>query len=424
MLTQTITKVIRRYLVGSKQDFIFKQVDDIKLPSIEKIDLYIHIPFCKNKCPYCPYNKIKYDKNLTTPYLKAILAEIEQYYNRLGRIEISSIYIGGGTPTNLIDELGVILKKIRELFIITGNICIETTPSDLNKETVSKLVSYAVNLVSLGVQSFDDKYLKLIGRNYKAIILYPVIELLLLSNFKSINLDLMFALPGQTVKEAILDSRKAISSGVNQVTFYPLFTFPYSTVGRYLNLQKVKMPNIITRKKMYYAIHDFCMDNGFNRVSVWGFKRGDVPRYSSVTRDNYIGFGAGAGSHISETFYLNTFSVKEYIKTCFNNKLPVALKMDFTDSMTKYYWLYWRFYDTYIPKKQLFKLFGKKDKNIQLLLWLTSTLKLSEEDIKNIFLSKRGAFWIHLIQNYFVLNYIDKVWSIAMKTPWPKEVKI
>lgn len=424
MLTQIITRAIRRYLVGSRQEFIFKPIDDIKLPSIEKIDMYIHIPFCKNNCPYCPYNKIKYDKSLVGPYLKAILTEIEQYYNRLGRIDVSSIYIGGGTPTNLVDELGVILGRIRDRFIITGNICIETTPSDLNKETVSKLVSYGINLVSLGVQSFNNKYLQLIGRNYKASVLYPVIALLLSSNFKSINIDLMFALPGQTVKEVILDLKKAINSGVNQVTLYPLFTFPYSTVGKYLNLKRVKMPNIITRKSMYYAIHDFCIDNGFKRVSVWGFIRNDVPRYSSVTRDNYIGFGAGAGSHISKTFYLNTFSVKEYIKTCFNEKLPVALKMDFTDSMTRYYWLYWRFYDTYIPKGQLFELFGKNDKNIQLLLWLINILKLGEKDAENVFLSKRGAFWLHLIQNYFVLNYIDKIWSVAMKKPWPNEIRI
>lgn len=424
MLTQIITRAIRRYLVGSRQEFIFKPIDDIKLPSIEKIDMYIHIPFCKNNCPYCPYNKIKYDKSLVGPYLKAILTEIEQYYNRLGRIDVSSIYIGGGTPTNLVDELGVILGRIRDRFIITGNICIETTPSDLNKETVSKLVSYGINLVSLGVQSFNNKYLQLIGRNYKASVLYPVIALLLSSNFKSINIDLMFALPGQTVKEVILDLKKAINSGVNQVTLYPLFTFPYSTVGKYLNLKRVKMPNIITRKSMYYAIHDFCIDNGFKRVSVWGFIRNDVPRYSSVTRDNYIGFGAGAGSHISKTFYLNTFSVKEYIKTCFNEKLPVALKMDFTDSMTRYYWLYWRFYDTYIPKGQLFELFGKNDKNIQLLLWLINILKLGEKDAENVFLSKRGAFWLHLIQNYFVLNYIDKIWSVAMKKPWPDEIRI
>lgn len=358
------------------------------------------------------------------PYLKAILAEIEQHYNRLGRIKITSIYIGGGTPTNLIDELGVILGRIRDRFIIAGDVCIETNPSEINEEIVNKLIKYGINLVSLGVQSFNNKYLQLIGRNYKASILYPVIELLLSSNFKSINIDLMFALPGQTVREVVLDLKKAINSGVGQITLYPLFTFPYSTVGKYLNLKSVKMPNIITRKSMYYTIHNFCTDNDFKRVSVWGFIRDDVPRYSSVTRDNYIGFGAGAGSHIPKAFYLNTFSVKEYIKSCLNNKLPVALKMDFTDSMNRYYWLYWRLYDTYIPKKQLFELFSKKDKNIQLLLWLIRTFKLGKEDTEKVCLSERGAFWLHLVQNYFVLNYINKIWSIAMKEPWPNEIKI
>lgn len=98
--------------------------------------------------------------------------------------------------------------------------------------------------------------------------------------------------------------------------------------------------------------------------------------------------------------------------------------MDFTDSMNRYYRLYWRLYDTYIPKKQLFELFSKKDKNIQLLLWLIRTFKLGKEDTEKVCLSERGAFWLHLVQNYFVLNYINKIWSIATKEPWPNEIKI
>jgi coproporphyrinogen III oxidase-like Fe-S oxidoreductase len=424
MISGTVTKSIRQYLVGPNSQFIFKTIDTVELPPIDKIDLYIHIPFCKNLCPYCPYNKVKYDKSLVEPYIKAMLAEIEQYHARLGGIEIPSIYIGGGTPTNIIDELGVIIRRIRDCFIVTGDICIETNPSDMSAETVSRLVEYGVRLVSLGVQSFDDRYLQLIGRNYRASTLYPTIELLLSAGFKAVNLDLMFALPGQTVKEALADLHKAISSGVNQITLYPLFTFPYSTAGKYLRLKRLKMPKIFTRRRMYRAIHEFCLENGFRRVSVWGFKRGDVPRYSSVTRDNYIGLGAGAGSYIPGAFYLNTFSVREYVRACLNNILPIALKMDFTESMARYYWLYWRLYDTYIPKKQLSELPGAEDKKIRWSLWLAKILSLYEEDAEQICLTERGAFWLHLLQNYFVLNYIDKVWSIAMKEPWPKEIEI
>ena len=424
MISETTTRALRRYLLGSDSQFVFQAIDAVELPEIDKTGLYIHIPFCKNTCPYCPYNKVTYDKSLVEPYLEAMLMEIERYHAHLGGIEISSIYIGGGTPTNLIDELEVILRRIRDCFVVTGDICIETNPSDTSEETVRKLVDYGVGLVSLGVQSFDDRYLQLIGRNYTAEVLHPTIELLLSYGFKSVNLDLMFALPGQSVEEVVSDLRKAIASGVNQVTLYPLFTFPYSAAGRYLKLKRVKMPNIFTRRRMYRAIHDFCLENGFQRVSVWGFKRGDAPIYSSVTRDNYVGLGAGAGSYIPGAFYFNTFSVEEYIKTCLNDRLPVAFKMDFNESMAQYYWLYWRIYETYITKKRLFEIFVDKDKRIRPLLWLAGLCGLHEEDAEQICLTERGAFWLHLMQNYFALNYIDKMWSIAMKEAWPQEIEI
>jgi oxygen-independent coproporphyrinogen-3 oxidase len=356
--------------------------------------------------------------------MEAMLIEIERYHAHLGGVEISSIYVGGGTPTNLIDELEVILRRIGDLFVVTGDICVETNPSDITEETVRKLVDYGVGLVSLGVQTFDDRYLKLIGRNYTADVLYPAIESLLSSDLKSVNLDLMFALPGQSVEEVISDLRKAITSGVNQVTLYPLFTFPYSAAGKYLKLKRVKMPDIFTRRRMYRAIHDFCIENGFQQVSVWGFKRGDAPRYSSVTRDDYLGLGAGAGSHVPGAFYFNTFSVEEYIKTCLKDRLPVAFRMDLTESMARYYWLYWRLYDTYISKKRLFEIFGDRYKRVRRLFWPAKVLRLFTEDAEQIYLTKRGAFWLHLLQNYFVLNYIDKVWSVAMKEAWPTEIRI
>ncbi len=424
MISETITRVLRRYLVGPDSQFIFQAIDALELPAIDKTGLYIHIPFCKNACPYCPYNKIAYDSKLVGPYLEAMLIEIERYHAHLGGVEISSIYVGGGTPTNLIDELEVILRRIRERFVVTGDICVETNPLDITEETVRKLVDYGVGLVSLGVQTFDDRYLKLIGRNYTADILYPAIESLMSSGFKSVNLDLMFALPGQSVEEVISDLQKAIAAGVNQVTLYPLFTFPYSAAGKYLKLKRVKMPDIFTRRRMYRAIHDFCLENGFQRVSVWGFKRGDAPRYSSVTRDSYIGLGAGAGSYVPGAFYLNTFSVEEYIKTCLNYRLPVALKMDFTESMARYYWLYWRLYDSYIPKAQLSERFQRDEKRVRWLLALARLLGLCEEEGEQLGLTESGAFWPHLMQNYFALNYIDKVWSIAMKEAWPREIAL
>jgi len=423
MIVDFVTRTIRRILVGKEQRFIFTRKDNITIPSLSKIDLYIHIPFCKNMCPYCPYNRIKYDKNLVGPYTRAVLNEIEQYYLRLGKIEISSIYIGGGTPTTLIDELGVILKSIREKFAIAGDICIETSPSDLNEDIIRKLKGFGVDLISIGVQSFDDEFLKILGRNYDAAKAYSTVNLALSSNFKSVNIDLMFALPEQNIEEVVDDLNEAVKIGANQVTTYPLFTFPYSSVGRYLKIRRVKMPNIFKRRKMYEEIHNFFIQNGYHRVSVWGFKKGSSPRYSSVTRDTYIGIGAGAGSRLPDVFYLDTFSVKDYIETALTGRLPIALTMNMTPKLRKYYWLYWRFYDTYIDRQSYYEIFGE---NIRLkaIFCIAKLLGLSKENQNQIELTERGAFYIHLLQNYFVLNYIDKVWSVAMKEPWPDKIEI
>lgn len=206
MLVNFLTKKIRTYFVGKQQEFAFKKVntEEFNLPKVEKIGIYIHIPFCKSICPFCPYNKIKFDKTLIAPYLDAMLNEIDIYSQRLGKVEISSIYIGGGTPTNMIDELGVILKKIKESFLLNGDICIETSVADVNKETVDKLKSYGVTLVSLGVQSFKDKYIKFLGRNYNEQAIEPAIKLLKDAGLKSINIDLMFALKSQNVDDILL----------------------------------------------------------------------------------------------------------------------------------------------------------------------------------------------------------------------------
>lgn len=424
MLPAFVTKIIRRCLVGPEQDFSLRAAQNVDLGPVQKTGLYIHIPFCKNLCPYCPYNKISYEQRLAEPYLNALLEEVEQYYNRIGRAEITSIYIGGGTPTNLINELGVVLNRIRERFHVTGDICVETNPGDLDRETVGKLLQYGINLVSLGGQSFDNRYLKLLGRSYHAAALDHSLELALNAGFKSVNLDLMFALPGQTTVEVERDLARAVCSGVDQVTTYPLFSFPYSTVGRYRKLKKVKMPNLAARRRMYRTIHGFFLDHGFRRVSVWGFLQGKAPRYSSVTRERYIGLGAGAGSHVPGVFYLNTFSVEEYIKSCQSGRLPVALSMDFTKMMALYYWLYWRLYDTSIPKQQLFALFGEGNRELKLLLRLLFTFKMAVDEEEQIVLNERGAFWLHLLQNHFALPYINKVWSAAQETPYPDRVKL
>lgn len=392
---------------------------------MERLNLYIHIPFCRNKCPYCPYNKIEYDKSLVAPYLGAMLNELQLYRETFGKFKITSIYIGGGTPTLLIDELKVVIDKIKEIFVLDGDICLETSPNDITGDLVKKIKDSGIQLVSIGVQSFHDHNLRFIGRDYKASELDEKISALVNADFKSINLDMIFALPGQDIENLKYDLERSVNTGVNQITTYPLFTFPYSTIGRYLKLKRVRMPNLKKRKEMYYYINHYLHSKGFRRVSVWGFKKGDAPRYSSVTRDNYIGIGAGAGSHMPDGFYLNTFSVKKYIDKCSQKTFPSALCMKFNETMQNYFWLYWRFYDTYISKAEFKRRFALKTRGkVDDLLMLFKMLGLTEEDDEAIRFNLRGAFWIHLLQNHFSLNYINKIWAVAMKEPFPDRINL
>jgi len=418
-----MTRFIRRAVVGKEQEFTFRMKGDIAIPPLNRIDLYLHIPFCRSLCPYCPYNRIKYDADLVAPYTEAVLKEIEQYSSKLGKIEISSVYIGGGTPTTMINEIGIIIESLQSKFNITGNIGIETSPGDLTQDITEKLISFGVDMLSLGVQSFNDECLKYLGRNYDAARAHAAVDLAISAGFKSVNFDLMFTLPGQSMDNVLDDLKKAVSAGVNQITVYPLFTFPYSSVGKYQKIKNVKMPDFFIRRSMYKEIYNFLMQNGYHPISVWGFKKGRPPRYSSVTRDTYIGLGAGAGSRLPASFYFNTFSVKEYIKTTLSGKLPVAISMELTPGLQKYYWLYWRFYETCIDRHSLKHEYGEKPL-LAGFFTLIRILGLARQNKNRVELTERGAFYIHLLQNYFILNYINKVWTAAMREPWPGEIKI
>ncbi len=168
----------------------------------------------------------------------------------------------------------------------------------------------------------------------------------------------MFALPGQTAADVVADLEHAAELGADQLTTYPLFTFPYTAVGEYLHLAGVKMPDLSTRREHYRAISEWCESHGFERVSVWGFKRGGAPRYSSVTRDGYIGIGPGSGSHLPDGFTLNTFDLAEWEAALARGDSPIALRMPFEGEMNGWWWLYWRFYDTHIPMAALDEALG------------------------------------------------------------------
>ena len=424
-LLRKTTRAVRRYLVGPEQRWVFERpAQGWTPPRIERTSLYLHVPFCRHCCPYCPYTKVPYRESLVEPYTRAAIAEVDWWADAIGPAEITSIYIGGGTPTLALDSVASVLARVRERFRLTGDICIETNPADVDAETVRRLHDVGVALVSLGVQSFQPENLATIGRDYEPIVAERALALLAESGFASVNADLMFALPRQTVADVTADLARAAQLGANQLTTYPLFTFPYTSVGEYLRLTAVRMPNLRVRRAHYRAISEWCAEHGFERVSVWGFKRGAVPRYSSVTRDGYIGIGPGAGSHLPDGFVLNTFDLDSWIQATCDGRTAIALRMPFAGEMSGWWWLYWRFYDTRIPLDDLDAALGNDAPKARRWLRVVEQAGLAVRHGGYLELTEPGAFWLHLAQNHFALNYVNTLWTQARREPWPQAVAI
>ena len=424
-LSRLATRAIRRYLVGPAQRWVFEPPPQgWTPPRVERTSLYLHVPFCRNCCPYCPYTRVPYDETLVEPYTRAALAEVDWWAHTIGPAEITSIYIGGGTPTLALVSVAKVLARVRERFRLTGDICIETNPADVDDETVRQLHKVGVALVSLGVQSFHPKNLAILGRRYEPPVAEHALALLAESGFASVNADIMFALPGQTAGDVTADLARAAQLGANQLTTYPLFTFPYTSVGEYLRLTAVRMPNLRVRRAHYRAIAGWCAQHGFERVSVWGFRRGAVARYSSVTRDGYIGVGPGAGSHLPDGFVLNTFDLDSWIHATCEGRTAIALRMPFAGEMSGWWWLYWRFYDTRIPLDDLDAALGNDAPKARRWLRAVEQAGLAVRNGGYLELTEPGALWLHLAQNHFALNYVNTLWTEARREAWPQVVAI
>lgn len=424
-ISRVVTRGVRRHLVGPEQRWVFKppQVDWAP-PRVERTSLYLHVPFCRNCCPYCPYTKVPYRPELVESYTQAALLEVDRWAEAIGPAEITSVYLGGGTPTLALDSVARVLARVRERFRMTGGVCIETNPSDVDERIVAQLHECGVELVSLGVQSFLPRNLETIGRRYKPDVAEKALSLLASSGFASVNADIMFALPGQTTAELLGDLDRAAELGADQVTTYPLFTFPYTPVGEYMHLKGVRMPDIATRHEQYDAITRWAADNGFERVSVWGFKRGKAPRYSSVTRDGYIGIGPGSGSHLPDGFTLNTFDLAEWERALTEGRSPIALRMPFEAQMSGWWWLYWRFYDTRIPVAALDEALGVDAAKAKRWLSALKAAGLAHRENGTLELTDSGTFWLHLAQNHFALSYVNTLWTAAREDAWPDSVEI
>jgi len=396
-----------------------------KFQDISEFGLYLHIPFCKQICPYCPYNKEIYQSETAEMYTRAIKKEIDFYSGFLGDKPVTSFYIGGGTPTTMLHSgLGSILDHVFRKFNMQCDIHMESHPNDLSPDNLNAIRALNVENLSVGVEALQDKYLKILKRPYNTREVKAVIERAVNKEFKCFNVDFIFALPGQTYDELEQAGNELVEMNIDQVAAYPLFYFPYTKMGELTNQSNYNVPGILRRKKMLSILEDIFYSRRYERTSVWAFTKEGIPKYCSVTVPLYVGLGASGGSYLRDVFYLNTFNVAEYIKRLEDGRMPIALSLDLSESMQMAWWFYWRVYETRFKRSDFRKRFEKDFNEIYgKYIKIFSILGLIKRDDGNeVTLSDKGIFWLHALEDLFSLDYISKLWGTSKQEPWPEKV--
>ncbi len=272
--------------------------------------LYVHIPFCEVLCPFCPFHRVRFRGPRASRYFAALRQEIRHYRER--GFDFSGVYVGGGTPTVIPEELAETLALIRSLYAV-NEMSVETNPNHLRDEVVSLLKAAGVNRLSVGVQSFDDVLLKEMGRYDSYGSSAYIMERLasVQGVFDTLNADMIFNLPHQTL--ASLQNDLEILTGelkIDQVSFYPLMTAPSTRRAMLLTMGDVTF----RREKPFYKTILTAMKQGYRPSSAWCFSRGAamIDEYI-VDYDEYVGVGSGAFSYVDGTMCSSTFSINRYI---------------------------------------------------------------------------------------------------------------
>ncbi len=273
---------------------------------------YIHIPFCKNICSYCDFCKIYYDEKIVSKYLDKLEREISSIYQQE---PLDTIYIGGGTPSSLslveLERLFEILNKLRKTanceFTIEGNF--EST----TKEKLELYKKYGVNRLSFGLESTSDKNLRFLDRAFDKNQASETIKTAKDLGFSNINIDLMYALPNETISDLNKDLNYILELDVEHISTYSLIIEPHTKLG----IQKTENIDEDLDSEMYDLICKSLKENNYKHYEISNFsKEGYESRHNLCYWNNqeYYGFGLGASSYLNNKRITNTKSITKYLQ--------------------------------------------------------------------------------------------------------------
>ncbi len=403
MINQIVTRVTR------KQFALALNFEDGMMPDLPPCAdekqrlLYIHIPFCEELCPYCSFHRIRLDETMALRYHHALRNEMALYRQKGYRF--TGIYVGGGTPTVLIDELAETLQLARELFPVVS-VSVETNPNHLTDANIKVLQQAGVNRLSVGVQTFNDDLLKKIARYDKYGSGEEIAERLrrTMGSFDTVNADMIFNFPDQTAEMLEADLSVLLNIKMQQITFYPLMV---STLTRRLMQETLGEVNF-RREKSYFNQILRRLDAQYDSSSAWCFSRKKsgqslIDEYV-VDFDEYAGLGSGAIGYLNGVCYANTFDINDYIAVLMGSKLPLqaARKFDVQDQMR--YDFLMKLFSTRMNVNDLDQKYGGKFFNTLWKEMAAFTLAGSFRYFSpNLHLTPRGRYlWVIMMREFFI----------------------
>jgi len=335
MLSNVVGWVTRRE--GRKFLKLRQDIDDSVFTGakeIGEISLYIHIPFCRTLCPFCCFNRYLFQEDKARQYFRHLKRELDLYIQK--GFAFSEFYFGGGTPTILMDELTGFINYLKANFSVK-RISLETTPREVNQKNIDLLKAAGINRLSIGVQSFDDRIVKAMGRPFGPSEEMKKRVLMAEGEFDTVNVDFVFNFPGQTIDQFKADVQAFKELNIDQATFYPLMASPHKKSALERRFNRV---DISQEKRFYDVILNELYADDYQASTVWCFSRGErmIDEYI-IDFDDYIGIGAGSVSIVGGNFYVNTFPLERYGELLSQDKLPIVGWRKLTGKESQRYYL-------------------------------------------------------------------------------------
>lgn len=303
----------------------------------KKLGLYIHIPFCNKVCLYCDFHKMVASDNLKEKYIKALI--IESKIKNISKYDLSTLYIGGGTPSSLkMDLLEMLFSSLNEEINLEKleEFTFECNPEDIHIDLLKLLKKYHVSRISIGIQTLNKSFQHHIKREFEYEKLSTVVKLLNECGFENYSFDLMYGFLNQTIGDIKLDIDKLVSLNPTHISIYSLIVEDHTIFGKLKNDGHILESSDDDQANLYLFIIDYLEKLGYYQYETSNFsKKGYQSIHNLIywDHDEYLCLGSGASSFIDDVRSVTTTHIHEYIDSLINNKLPdVDLELlDFED---------------------------------------------------------------------------------------------